>query len=84
MPHHSAPRPGSVCPHSGIAPWARREGPSLAQRGYPGIHAGMSTAQCLRSASVVNGASKIKVQSKIKIKIKIKGKSGVRADPSLK
>ncbi|OPG79168.1 nucleoid-structuring protein H-NS, partial [Pseudomonas ogarae] len=23
MPHHSAPRLGSVCPHSGIAPWAR-------------------------------------------------------------
>ncbi|OPG75835.1 nucleoid-structuring protein H-NS, partial [Pseudomonas ogarae] len=22
-----APRLGSVCPHSGIAPWARREGP---------------------------------------------------------
>ncbi|OOG89437.1 nucleoid-structuring protein H-NS, partial [Pseudomonas sp. A25(2017)] len=22
MPHHSAPRLGSVCPHSGIAPWA--------------------------------------------------------------
>ncbi|MBJ2346796.1 MULTISPECIES: hypothetical protein [Pseudomonas] len=58
----------------------------MAQRGYPGIHAGMPTAQRLRSAIVVNGASKIKVQSKIKIKIKIKikGKSGVRADPSLK
>nr|BFE98107.1 hypothetical protein GCM10020185_86430 [Pseudomonas brassicacearum subsp. brassicacearum] len=53
MPHHSAPRLGSVCPHSGIAPWARREGPSMAQRGYPGIHAGMPTAQCLRSANVV-------------------------------
>ena len=56
MPHHSAPRLGSVCPHSGIAPWARREGPSMVQRGYPGIHAGMPTTQCLRSASVVNGA----------------------------
>ncbi|OPG72634.1 nucleoid-structuring protein H-NS [Pseudomonas ogarae] len=53
LPHHSAPRLGSVCPHSGIAPWARREGPSMAQRGYPGIHAGLPTAQCLRSASVV-------------------------------
>ncbi len=28
----------------------------MAQRGYPGIHAGMPTPQCLRSASVVNGA----------------------------
>ncbi|MBD0702087.1 nucleoid-structuring protein H-NS [Pseudomonas sp. PSB1] len=53
LPHHSAPRLGSVYPHSGIAPWARREGPSMAQRGYPGIHAGMPTAQFLRSASVV-------------------------------
>ncbi|WLG98525.1 nucleoid-structuring protein H-NS [Pseudomonas sp. FP198] len=65
MPHHSAPRPGSVCPHSGIAPWARREGPSLAQRGYPGIHAGMPTPQCLRSASVVNGAPQIKIKIKV-------------------
>ncbi|WP_216359960.1 hypothetical protein, partial [Pseudomonas ogarae] len=52
--------------NEGIAPWARREGPSMAQRGYPGIHAGMPTAQCLRSASVVNGAPKIKSQSKAK------------------
>jgi len=32
----------------------------MAQRGYPGIHAGMPTAQCLRSASVVNGALRSK------------------------
>ncbi|WP_434631588.1 hypothetical protein J3P84_10940 [Pseudomonas sp. Z1-29] len=40
----------------------------MAQRGYPGIHAGMPTAQCLRSASVVNGAPQIKIKIKIKIK----------------
>ncbi|WP_447772911.1 nucleoid-structuring protein H-NS [Pseudomonas kilonensis] len=50
-----------MCPHSGIAPWARREGPSMAQRGYLGIHAEVPTAQCLRSASVVNGAPEINV-----------------------
>jgi hypothetical protein len=32
----------------------------MAQRGYPGIHAGMPTAQYLRSAIVVNGAPEIK------------------------
>ena len=53
LPHHSVPRLGSACLHSGIAPWARRDGPSMALRGYPGIHAGMPTAQRLRSASVV-------------------------------
>ena len=53
LPHHWVPRLGSACPNEGIAPWARREGPSMAQRGYPGIHAGMPTAQCLRSAGVV-------------------------------
>ncbi|WP_434611702.1 nucleoid-structuring protein H-NS [Pseudomonas sp. D2-30] len=62
-------------PHSGLAPWARREGPSLAQRGYPGIHAGMPTAQGLRSAIVVNGASKIKVQSKSNGKSKSESES---------
>ncbi|WP_230153556.1 nucleoid-structuring protein H-NS [Pseudomonas brassicacearum] len=61
MPHHSVPRLGSACPNEGIAPWARREGPSMAQRGYPCIHAGMPTTQCLRSASVVNGAPEINV-----------------------
>ncbi|WP_460106116.1 nucleoid-structuring protein H-NS [Pseudomonas sp. S3_H06] len=50
-----------MCPHSGIAPWARREGPSIAQRGYLGIHAEVPTPQCLRSASVVNGAPEINV-----------------------
>ncbi|CAI8711539.1 hypothetical protein EMIT043CA1_110026 [Pseudomonas brassicacearum] len=35
LPHHSTPRLGSVCPHSGIAPWARREGPWMAFRGGP-------------------------------------------------
>ncbi|MCP1456909.1 hypothetical protein J3D49_004463 [Pseudomonas kilonensis] len=36
----------------------------MAQRGYLGIHAEVPTDQCLRSASVVNGAPKIKSQSK--------------------
>ena len=61
LPHHSAPRLGSVCPHSGIAPWARREGPSMAQRDYLGIHAEVPTAQCLRSASVVLRGVQIKI-----------------------
>ncbi len=26
LPHHSAPRLGSVCPHSGITPWAAAKG----------------------------------------------------------
>ena len=38
----------------------RREGPSMAQRGYLGIHAEVPTAQYLRSAIVVNGAPQIK------------------------
>ncbi len=36
----------------------------MAQRDYPGIHAGMPTAQRLHSALVVYGASKIKSKSK--------------------
>ncbi|WLH49238.1 hypothetical protein [Pseudomonas beijingensis] len=39
----------------------RREGPSMAQRGYLGIHAEVHTTQHLRSASVVNGAPEINV-----------------------
>ena len=46
----------------------RREGPSMAQRGYPGIHAGMPTAQCLRSASVVYGAPRSRSKSRSKAK----------------
>ena len=33
----------------------------MAQRGYLGIHAEVPTAQCLRSAIVVNGAPEINV-----------------------
>ncbi|AXA58004.1 hypothetical protein CEQ51_27805 [Pseudomonas thivervalensis] len=36
----------------------------MAQRGYPGIHAGMPTPQCLRSAIVVNGASRSKAKAR--------------------
>ena len=39
------------CPSRRYAPWARRDGPSLAQHGSPGIHAGRPTAQNLHSAS---------------------------------
>ena len=38
-------------PRSGSTPWARRDGPSIAHRGSPGIHAGRSTPQNLLSAS---------------------------------
>ncbi|WP_219916182.1 nucleoid-structuring protein H-NS, partial [Pseudomonas brassicacearum] len=55
------PRLGSACPHSGLAPWARRDGPSMALRGYLGIHAEVPTPQRLRSAIVVNGAPEINV-----------------------
>ncbi|WP_434563985.1 hypothetical protein J3P95_05425 [Pseudomonas sp. Z5-35] len=46
----------------------RREGPSLAQRGYLGIHAEVPTAQCLRSASVVNGAPEVNVHREAALK----------------
>jgi len=36
----------------------------MAQRGYPGLHAGMPTTQCLRSALVVNGAQDQKQDQK--------------------
>ena len=64
------PRLGSACPNPGIAPWARREGPSMAQRGYLGIHAEVPTAQYLRSASVVNGASRSRSRSRSRSKAK--------------
>ncbi|WP_156331374.1 hypothetical protein [Pseudomonas kilonensis] len=41
----------------------RREGPSMAQRGYLGIHAEVPTPQRLRSAIVVNGAPQIKIKN---------------------
>ncbi len=55
LPHHSVPRQGSACPHSGIAPGARRHRPSMAGGGYLGIHAEVPPTQYLRSASG-NGA----------------------------
>ena len=51
LPLHSVPRLGSACPHSGIAPGARRHRPSMAGGGYRGILAAVPPAQRLRSAS---------------------------------
>ncbi len=64
LPHHLVPRLGSACPHSGIAPWARREGPSMAQRGYPGIHAGMPTHNACVRPAWFNGASRSRSKAK--------------------
>ena len=50
LPHRSA-FASLRFPRAGPAPWARRDGPSLAQRGSPGIHAGRPTTQNLHSAS---------------------------------
>ena len=50
----------SSVPRSGPAPRARRDGPSLAQHGSPGIHAGRPTPQNLPSASREGWQIKIK------------------------
>ncbi|EUB75419.1 hypothetical protein PMI27_001595 [Pseudomonas sp. GM41(2012)] len=69
MPLHSVPRLGSACPHSGIAPGARRHRPSMAGGGYRGILAAVPPAQYLRSASG-KGASRSKDKAKAKAKAK--------------
>jgi len=51
----------------------------MALRGYPGIHAGMPTPQCLRSAIVVNGASRSRSKSKSKSKSKAEQERGAFA-----
>ncbi len=65
LPHHSVPRLGSACPHSGIAPGARRHRPSMAGGGYRGILAAVPPAQYLRSASG-KGADRSRSRSKAK------------------
>ena len=50
-------------PRSGPAPWARRDGPSMAQHGSPGIHAGRPTPRHLHSASRRGGRSRSKTRS---------------------
>ncbi len=62
LPRHSVPRPGSACPHSGIAPGARRHRPSMAGRG---ILAAVPPAQRLRSASG-KGAGRARSKAKAK------------------
>ena len=59
-------------PRSGPAPWARRDGPSLAQHGSPGIHAGRPTPRNLLSASRRGGRSRSKTRSKAKSKARSK------------
>ncbi len=48
LPHHSAPRLGSACPHSGIAPWAAAKG-----HPWPSAATSASMPRCpLRNACV--------------------------------
>ncbi|MCH4870432.1 hypothetical protein EQV90_16440 [Pseudomonas sp. TMW22089] len=51
-------------PRSGPAPWPRRDGPSMAQHGSPGIHAGRTTTQNLLSASRRGSRSRSKTNQK--------------------
>ena len=64
LPHHSAPRLGSVCPNTGLNPWAaatrhpwRGAANPASCRGYPRIQA------CVRPAWF-NGAPEIKSRSR--------------------
>jgi hypothetical protein len=79
LPLHSVPRPGSACPHSGIAPGARRHRPSMAGGGYRGILAAVPPAQRLRSAS---GKGASRSRSKAKATARSKDRSLVSLDSS--
>ncbi len=69
LPLHSVPRLGSACPHSGIAPGARRDRPSMAVRGYLGIHA--EIAPCATPAfGLWERGRQIKIQSQSKARAK--------------
>ena len=78
-------------PHSGPAPWARRDGPSLAQHGSPGIHAGRPTTRNLHSASRRGGRSRSKTRSQADQKLayalvaaaEARGCDGLRSDPKM-
>ena len=59
-------------PRSGPAPWARRDGPSLAQHGSPGIHAGRPTPRNLLSASRRGGRSRSKSRSQADRKLRVR------------
>ena len=59
-------------PHYGPATWARRDGPSLAQHGSPGIHAGRPTPRNLLSASRRGGRSRSKSRSQADRKLRVR------------
>ena len=62
-------------PRSGPAPWARRDGPSMAQHGSPGIHAGRPTAQNLHSASRWGGRSKSTARARARARARSRSRS---------
>ena len=86
LPLHSVPRLGSACPHSGIAPGARRHRPSMAGGGYRGILAAVPPAQRLRSASGKGaGRSRSKATGKATATARSKDRSLVSlASPTLR
>ncbi len=61
LPHHSAPRLGSVCPNEGIAPWAAAKGHPWPSAAIPASMPGCPLRNACVRPAWFNGAPQIKI-----------------------
>ncbi len=64
LPHHSAPRLGSVCPHSGIAPWAAAKGHPWPSAAIPASMPGCPLRNACVRPAWFNGALRSRSKAK--------------------
>ena len=85
LPHHLAPRLGSVCPHSGIAPWAAAKGHPWPSAAIPASMPGCPLRNaCVRTAWF-NGASRSRSKARARARARARaGHAGIYvAEPPL-
>ncbi|SSB99638.1 hypothetical protein SAMN04488697_11982 [Pseudomonas sp. 43mfcvi1.1] len=70
LPHHSVPRLGSACPHSGIAPWTAAKGHPWPSAAIPASMPGCPLRNACVRPAWFNGASRSRSRSRSRSKAK--------------
>ena len=78
MPHHSVPRLGSACPHSGIAPWAAAKGHPWPSAAIPASMPGCPLRNACVRPAWFNGATRSRSRSRSRSRAKARSRAGRR------
>ncbi|CAH0145106.1 hypothetical protein SRABI06_00566 [Pseudomonas brassicacearum] len=75
LPHHSVPRLGSACPHSGIAPWAAAKGHPWPSAAIPASMPGCPLRNACVRPAWFNGAPRSRSRSRSKARARARARA---------